>query len=137
MGYTALFGIYSGASTSEHQSGETHIKFCSGHGREFSNSFLTKLLQLSIQAFELSTIHLVATGANPIFQEQFRTALSNSTTTGLIIQNEKIRRKSRSCHWLQQRHRSCHCYALGRRRCLCLHHGSSPNRTGCCRKRDW
>jgi NAD(P)-dependent dehydrogenase (short-subunit alcohol dehydrogenase family) len=46
---------------------------------------LTKLLQLSIQAFEAYTIHLVATGANPIFQEQFPTALSNSTTTRLII----------------------------------------------------
>jgi NAD(P)-dependent dehydrogenase (short-subunit alcohol dehydrogenase family) len=39
----------------------------------------------SIQAFESSTIHLVATWANPIFQEQFPTALSNSTTTGIII----------------------------------------------------
>jgi NAD(P)-dependent dehydrogenase (short-subunit alcohol dehydrogenase family) len=46
---------------------------------------LTKLLQLSIQAFEPSRIHLVATGANPIFQEQFPRALSNSTTAGLII----------------------------------------------------
>jgi hypothetical protein len=46
---------------------------------------LSKLLQLSIQAFEPSTIHLVATKANPIFQKQFRTALSNSTTPGLII----------------------------------------------------
>jgi hypothetical protein len=47
----------------------------------------------SIQAFELSTIHLVATGANPIFQEQFRTAVSNSTTTGLIIIMKKLEGK--------------------------------------------
>jgi hypothetical protein len=47
----------------------------------------------SIQAFESSTIHLVATGANPIFQEQFRTALSNSTTTGLIIIIKKLEGK--------------------------------------------
>jgi NAD(P)-dependent dehydrogenase (short-subunit alcohol dehydrogenase family) len=54
---------------------------------------LTKLLQLSIQAFEPSTIHLVATGANPIFQEQFATALSNSTTTGLTIILKKLEGK--------------------------------------------
>ena len=47
----------------------------------------------SIQAFEPSTIHLVATGANPIFQEQFRTALSNSTTTGFIIIMKKLEGK--------------------------------------------
>jgi 3-oxoacyl-ACP reductase-like protein len=63
------------------------------HGPEFSNSFLTKLLQFSIQAFESSTIHLVATGANPIFQDQCRTALSNSTTTGFIIIMKKLEGK--------------------------------------------
>jgi hypothetical protein len=49
------------------------------------SKFLTKLLQRSIQAFDRSMIHLVATGTNPVFP-----CAAFSTFVGLGASSKRI-----------------------------------------------